>query len=1204
MRRCLIVLVLTVVAACGDNDKPLPPDTGMLPDGQTLCEVLPSSSAVETCTVTAGSTTRLIKGNILTLETVFLGGQVTVDEAGKITCVGCNCAAGGETTIVCPGASVSPGLINTHDHITFTQNQPYTDSGERYDDRQQWREGLDGHTAIPAPGGANGDQIRWGELRFVMGGATSIVGAGGTAGLLRNLDSNNQEGLGQRPVLFETFPLDDASGRRRVSDCNYGGMDVITASRIANIDAFEPHTAEGVSTTARNEFLCETSSTYDTATPGTSNDLLLAKTTLIHAIGLQPADYGAMAAAGTGLIWSPRSNITLYGETARVTTAESLGVRIALGTDWMPTGSMNLLRELACADSFNDTYLEGHFDDRDLWKMVTINAAQATATDDVIGSLAAERIADITIFAARGRTPFRAVIEAEPKDVALVLRGGKALYGDDAMIGALAETCDTVDVCGTAKRVCAMAEVGKSYAALQAGAGASTYPAFACGVPANEPTCVPSRLVAVDGSTTYNGVPSGSDSDGDGIADSADNCPRTFNPVRPVDNGVQGNADGDARGDACDPCPLDASTEQCMAVSLADRDDDGTANLTDNCVETPNTDQVDADGDGKGNACDTCPMTANPGAAPCATSIYDIKLGRIGKHFPVRLNNVLVTGRGSNGFFVQVKQDDSGYNGADFSGLFVFTGAAPSAAASIGARVNIEGSVTDFQGQIELDAVTSVELVAAGPEDPPAAVVVSYADVKTGGPRATALESVLVTVTPAAQVTAFNAAFGETTLTDLLANALVLDDFLFALAPPPIVTHSYDSVTGVLALRQRASKLLPRSATDFVSGAPALLALGPDSFARIGATADPLATFPQPLTITLTGPAKGATTVTLTSGDPLSLTVVDVIVPDGATTAVVPVGALAQAAGVALTGSLTNAFGTQTRTAQVRVLSAVEAPTALTLTASAAAVRPGGAITLTLALDLPALVETIIPLTLTPSDAGTLPASVTIPVNQISAVATYTNTLLSGPVQITATFGAGPPVQANVTATSSATHLVISAVYGGGGNSGSTLKNDFMEIHNPLNVPASLAGMTVQYNSATGTGAWIVTPLVTPTGGDITIPAGGYVLVQQAAGAGGTVDLPTADVIGTTTMAAGAGKLALVSGTAALTGACPTAGVVDLVGYGTANCAEGTTAPALSAANGAARKDSGCTDTDNNSTDFTAGPPTPRNSATAPLVCN
>jgi large repetitive protein len=1221
MRRRSLVLALLVVTACRDNNNTTdagPPDADPNPGPEVRCETL--APTTETCTVTEGGATKLIKGNILTPETVYLGGQVAIAADGKIECVGCNCAAAGQTTIVCPEATVSPGLINPHEHITFSHNPPYTDSGERYDHRHQWRDGLDGHTSIPAPGGASFDQIRWNELRYVMGGATSIVGSGGQAGLLRNLDiGSQQEGLGQRAVEFETFPLGDGgSGLRRLGDCNYnGGNGVFTAARIANVDSFEPHTAEGVDGTARNEFLCETSATYDTSAPGTSNDLMLAKTSMIHAIGLQPVDYGAMAAAGTGLIWSPRSNITLYGETARVTTAARLGVRISLGTDWLPTGSMNLLRELACADSFNKTYLEGFFTDQDLWKMVTINAAVATATDDVIGALATGKFADIAIFASRGKAPFRAVVEAEPKDVALVLRGGKILYGDGAAVGALAQSCDTVDVCGTAKRVCVMGEVNKSYSALQAGAGASIYPAFACGVPQNEPTCVPSRPVAVDGSTIFTGVASATDGDGDGITDATDNCPRTFNPVRPVDSGAQGDADRDGRGDACDPCPLDANIEQCVAVSLADRDDDGTPNATDNCAETPNADQVDADGDGKGNACDTCPMTANPGAAPCATTIYDIKRGVTGQHFTVRLTNVLVTGvsrlgQSGPGFFVQAKVGDQDYDGADHSGVFVFVGGdanlpiktttTPAIDITVGSRVTIEGSIGTFQGQLQLGAVTRIEQVSAGPEELPAPVPVAYADIKTPGPRAAALEGVRVTVTPLAQVTAFNPTFGEATLTDLAANTLIADDFLLALAPFSLVTHSYESVTGILALRQRAPKLLPRSADDFVSGPPALFAVAPaQSFARVGRAND-LGTFPSPLTVALTGPAKEPTTVTLTSSDPLSLTVVDIVIPTGAVAAAVPVTALLQSQNVTITASLTNVFGTQTRTAQVRVLSDVEAPATVSLAASAAAVLPGGTVTLTVALDVPALVDTVIPLALDPPDAGTLPASVTIAADQISAVVTYTNTLASGPVEITATFGAST-AQANVTATSSATHVVISQVYGGGGNNGATLKNDFVEIHNPLNTPVSLAGWSVQYTSATGTGAWLVTPLVTSSGGEITIPPGGYLLVQQAAGAAGTVDLPTPDVIGTIAMAAGAGKVALVNGTTALMG-CPTTGLVDLVGYGNANCSEAGAAPTLSATIGASRKNSGCNDTDNNSTDFATGAPVPRNSATAALICN
>src|SRR5213075_490936 len=104
------------------------------------------------------------------------------------------------------------------------------------------------------------------------------------------------------------------------------------------------------------------------------------------------------------------------------------------------------------------------------------------------------------------------------------------------------------------KRVCLMSEIGKTYAALQTGAGAGIYPAFSCDAPQNEPSCTPTRPLAVNNSTVYSGVPSPADRDGDGIPDATDKCPTVFDPVRPVDNGVQPDTDGDGIGDACDPC--------------------------------------------------------------------------------------------------------------------------------------------------------------------------------------------------------------------------------------------------------------------------------------------------------------------------------------------------------------------------------------------------------------------------------------------------------------------------------------------------------------------------------------------------------------------------------------------------------------------------------------------------------------------------
>jgi large repetitive protein len=101
-----------------------------------------------------------------------------------------------------------------------------------------------------------------------------------------------------------------------------------------------------------------------------------------------------------------------------------------------------------------------------------------------------------------------------------------------------------------------MSEISETYTTLS-GNNASSYPAFQCGTPMNEPTCTPTRPQAVAGSTVFTGTTSAADSDGDGIPDAMDNCPTVFNPIRPMDNGTQPDADGDGKGDACDPCPLD-----------------------------------------------------------------------------------------------------------------------------------------------------------------------------------------------------------------------------------------------------------------------------------------------------------------------------------------------------------------------------------------------------------------------------------------------------------------------------------------------------------------------------------------------------------------------------------------------------------------------------------------------------------------------
>ncbi|MCX2583995.1 lamin tail domain-containing protein [Pedobacter sp. MR22-3] len=213
-----------------------------------------------------------------------------------------------------------------------------------------------------------------------------------------------------------------------------------------------------------------------------------------------------------------------------------------------------------------------------------------------------------------------------------------------------------------------------------------------------------------------------------------------------------------------------------------------------------------------------------------------------------------------------------------------------------------------------------------------------------------------------------------------------------------------------------------------------------------------------------------------------------------------------------------------------------------------------------------------------------------------STGATTQNITVSG-------IGAAPPV--------AATHVVISEVYGGGGNSGATYKNDFIELYNPGNAAVDLTGWSVQYGAATGT-SWQVTPL---TG---SIPAKGFFLIQEAAGSGGTQNLPAPDVTGTINMAGTAFKIVLSNSITALSGANPAgAAIVDKVGVGpTANGFEGSGAAAvLTSSTSAERKATASStvaslsaggseefegngyDTNNNNTDFVSNAPNPQNSS-------
>lgn len=181
--------------------------------------------------------------------------------------------------------------------------------------------------------------------------------------------------------------------------------------------------------------------------------------------------------------------------------------------------------------------------------------------------------------------------------------------------------------------------------------------------------------------------------------------------------------------------------------------------------------------------------------------------------------------------------------------------------------------------------------------------------------------------------------------------------------------------------------------------------------------------------------------------------------------------------------------------------------------------------------------------------------------------------------------------------------VVVSQVYGGGGNSGATFRNDFVELFNAGGTAVDVSGWSVQYATSAGT-SW------QPAALSGTIAPGHYFLVQLASGGTAGATLPAADATGTSNLAATSGKIALVRGSAALAcgataGSCSATPLVeDLVGYGDATDFEGAgSAAAPSNTEAAARADGGCSDTGVNATDFAAAAPDPRNSASAARTC-
>ena len=768
------------------------------PVGSVQCESALAKPTAGICDATAGSGAAvLVQGNVLVETGHYLDGQVLYS-GDKILCVGCDCAdraeAADATVVNCTGSVVSPGLINAHDHLNYDERSPLASTapgGTRYQHRHDWR------GEVSTPSNQHGTKVtsagmRWNELRQFINGTTSIAASTLATGGLRNLDEleSRDKALGFKATTYEVFALGDSNETFK-ANCKwsyaYGEYEMSLFPGVVT------HTAEGINNYAHEEFRCQSSSF------GGARDFVEKNVSHIHGVGLQTVDYYNMARDGSKLVWSPRSNISLYGNTALAPIFHRMGGTIALGTDWTYSGSATVQREMACVAELNPTAYGGYFSDEQIWLMATANAARATGTYHLIGSLAQGKIADLAVFRAEPGKLHRAVIDALTDDVALVVRDGDLLFAETDVATALGQACDPIMVCGDERRVCASREfAGTTFAAIEqeVSAAPAAYPAVFCDTPANEPTCIPSR-------TGSYGGPSEGDMDGDGLADASDNCPTMFNPVRPIDNGAQPDDDGDGLGDMCDPTPL-----------RSDLDNDGDANAADDCPFTENASQEDGDMDGKGDVCDACPATANPESVcpPEPTSIVSIQNGTVPENTSVVVEGAVVTGIDANGFMAQ----DPSVADGKYAGVYVFMGKKPSLA--LGERVSFAGTTDEYFDFTEVGSAIVLSHSAGAPLAP---IALTVAEAATEP-----YEGVLVTLTDVTKVdnpyscTPDSASCRDTNLFELNDSIVAWNGFYGDAAASwtseatAAATDMSPTVTGVMHYRFVRRRIAPRSADD------------------------------------------------------------------------------------------------------------------------------------------------------------------------------------------------------------------------------------------------------------------------------------------------------------------------------------------------------------------------------------------------------
>lgn len=355
-------------------------------------------------------------------------------------------------------AIIFPGFIDLHDHPMYNIFKRWSPK-VKFRNRYEWRNLVDYYKLVGRPGGElqvkddndKNDQKfcdidEYVEVKALLGGTTSIAGISGrgqppsvpgcVSGLARNLD-------------WASGFYGSAVGNERVENAlgvTPGDLHEDVLQKILGefsskkIDLLLVHVAEGAPDDLE-------SAVEFRALKGVG--LLGSHTAIIHGVALGPDQFKEMASSGTALVWSPRSNLELYGFTADVGSAKKENVTMALAPDWSPTGSTDSLAELQYAKQVSHEKLGDLFSDQDLFEMSTSIPARIARIDDKVGSVKKGLYADLFVLAGDNTHPYAALTHAKSGDVQLVLVGGVPIYGTENLMNSFAVKTEEVDVCGT-----------------------------------------------------------------------------------------------------------------------------------------------------------------------------------------------------------------------------------------------------------------------------------------------------------------------------------------------------------------------------------------------------------------------------------------------------------------------------------------------------------------------------------------------------------------------------------------------------------------------------------------------------------------------------------------------------------------------------------------------------------------------------------